>query len=251
MTETHPSCAATTEDRLLGGRIVLHQPEHGYRVAVDPVLLAAAVDAVPGETVLDAGAGTGAVALCLAARCPGVAVTALERDPALAMLARRNADANAAADTVAVVCGDLALAHRNLGGTIYDHVMTNPPYMPIDRGTAPEPVRRDAHAEGEMDLAGWLDCCLRRLKPRGRIHVVQRADRLDDILAALHGRAGAIRIRPIQAKTSSPAAGRVLVQARKGGRGPLQLLSPFVLHEEDGRYTERTQVILRDAGALA
>ena len=31
-----------TEDRLLGGRIRLKQPAAGYRVAIDPVFLAAA-----------------------------------------------------------------------------------------------------------------------------------------------------------------------------------------------------------------
>lgn len=49
----------TTEDALLGGRVRLLQPRRGYRVAVDPVLLAAAVDARPGERVLDLGCGTG------------------------------------------------------------------------------------------------------------------------------------------------------------------------------------------------
>src|SRR5512143_2367110 len=34
-----------TLDRLLGGRVVLRQPAAGYRVAIDPVLLAAAVPA--------------------------------------------------------------------------------------------------------------------------------------------------------------------------------------------------------------
>jgi len=35
--------AALTDDRLLDGRVRLHQPARGYRVAIDPVLLAAFV----------------------------------------------------------------------------------------------------------------------------------------------------------------------------------------------------------------
>ena len=61
-----------TEDALLGGRVRLLQPRRGYRVAVDAVLLAAAIDAAAGERVLDLGAGVGAVGLCLAARVPGL-----------------------------------------------------------------------------------------------------------------------------------------------------------------------------------
>ncbi|MGB8843911.1 MAG: N-6 DNA methylase, partial [Aliidongia sp.] len=63
---------AFSEDRLLGGRVVLRQPVQGFRAAIDPVLLAAAVSAEPGETVLELGTGTGAAALCLARRVPGL-----------------------------------------------------------------------------------------------------------------------------------------------------------------------------------
>ena len=49
-----------TENGLLGGRVRLLQPARGYRVAVDAVLLAAAVDARSGQHILDLGAGVGA-----------------------------------------------------------------------------------------------------------------------------------------------------------------------------------------------
>ena len=59
--------ASVSEDALLGGRVILRQPTEGYRVAIDPVLLAAAIPAGPGDMVLDVGSGVGAAALCLAA----------------------------------------------------------------------------------------------------------------------------------------------------------------------------------------
>ena len=49
-----------TEDRLLGGRITVRQPAQGYRVNVDTILLAAAVDPAPGARVMEAGCGVGA-----------------------------------------------------------------------------------------------------------------------------------------------------------------------------------------------
>ena|GEM_PF-4880497 len=63
---------STAPTDLLGGRVVCMQPVDGFRVAIDPVLLAAAVPAQAGERVLDAGTGTGAAALCLGARVDGV-----------------------------------------------------------------------------------------------------------------------------------------------------------------------------------
>ena len=40
-----------TVDALLDGRVLLRQPKDGYRVAIDPVLLAASIEAGAGERV--------------------------------------------------------------------------------------------------------------------------------------------------------------------------------------------------------
>ena len=50
----------TTADAFLGGRLTLKQPVAGYRAGVDPVLLASAVAAQAGQSVLELGCGTGA-----------------------------------------------------------------------------------------------------------------------------------------------------------------------------------------------
>src|SRR5215831_151055 len=98
----------TTEDALLGGRVRLLQPERGYRVAVDAVLLAAAVEARAGQRVLDLGAGVGAVGLCLAARAPDCRIVGIELQPALAALAQRNAALNGVDERVRTIIHDLA-----------------------------------------------------------------------------------------------------------------------------------------------
>ena len=90
MSQLHP----LTEDAFLGGRLRLRQPADGYRAAIDPVLLAAAVPALPGDKVADLGCGVATAGLCLLTRLPGIRVTGLELQPWLAELARRNADLN-------------------------------------------------------------------------------------------------------------------------------------------------------------
>eukprot|EP00903_Cladosiphon_okamuranus_P016771 g15463.t1 len=52
MSDPHPD-SAVTRDLILGGRVVLNQPKKGYRAGVDPVFLAAAVPARPGQSALD------------------------------------------------------------------------------------------------------------------------------------------------------------------------------------------------------
>src|ERR1700755_3527681 len=97
---------APTEDALLGGRVRLLQPRQGYRVAVDAVLLAAAVHPAAGERVLDLGAGVGAVGLCLAKRVSDCTIVGLELQPALAELGQRNATRNGFAGRLRTIVHD-------------------------------------------------------------------------------------------------------------------------------------------------
>jgi tRNA1(Val) A37 N6-methylase TrmN6 len=73
-----PGSPSFTEDRLLGGRVRVRQPADGYRAAIDPVFLAAAVAVEPQQLILDVGCGPGAAMLCLAARVLECRVVGLE-----------------------------------------------------------------------------------------------------------------------------------------------------------------------------
>lgn len=235
---------ATTDDLLLDGRVQVRQPAHGYRVAIDPVLLAAAAPAKAGQEVLDAGCGTGAAMFCLAARVPGVRLTGLEIQPELADLARDGVSLNRLDSAARVVTGDLARAPRNA----FDIVITNPPFG--DGGTPPPDASlARAHMEGDIGLAAWIGHCLAALAPKGRLVMIHRADRLSEIMTALSGRAGDIRIFPIFPKRGQ-AARRVIIDAGKDRRSPDSLFPGLVLHENDGSFTTAADAVLRGAAPL-
>lgn len=241
---------ATTADSLLGGRVVFYQPAEGYRAAIDPVLLAAAAPAGAGDHVLELGAGAGAAALCLARRVAGCRVTGLEIDPALVSLARTNAAENGMGDRVAFAVGNVAVPPKELRAGGFDAVMLNPPYHAEGSGTpSPDAAKRRANEETEADLRLWLETALEMVRPKGSIVLVHRADRLDEILARLHGRAGEISLLPLWPKAGKQAK-RVVVRARKGIRTGSTLLPGLVLHTADGSYTEAAQAVLRDGAPL-
>ena len=240
---------ATTLDGLLDGRVRLLQPRHGYRVAIDPVLLAAAIAAQPGETVLDAGAGTGAVALCLTARVPGLGVLALERDPLHFELLRANVACNDRKDVIAVAQGDLLAPGADLKARHFDWVASNPPFHPAGRGNL-SPVASKAAAHALIPpLEDWIAACLRRVAPKGRLVLVHRAAELGAVMAALLDKAGEATIFPVQARAEAPA-GRIVVRARKGGKGGVRLMPPLVLHEDGGGWTAAADALLRHGAAL-
>jgi len=245
---------------ILGGRVHLIQPIGGYRVAIDPVLMAAAVPAMAGQSVLDAGSGTGAAALCLARRLPDVAVTGLELQAEMAELASEGAVATGVADRVRFVTGDILEPPVEVPADGFDHVMANPPYMEAGKGrTPPNPAKMTATVEGPARLADWVSFCVSRAKTRGTVTFVHRADRIEHVLAALAGRVGGLTVFPLwPSGTADGAAGgaagqparRVLVQGRKGTQTPSTLAAGLVLHGQDGGYTDAAAAVLEHAGAL-
>ena len=149
---------ATTEGHLLGGRVRFTQPATGYRVAIDPVLLAAAVPAAAGETVLDAGSGSGAASLCLAVRVRQCQVVGLELQRSLQRIARDNVEHNQLERRVEMIIGDLGQPPPRLVGRAFDHVMTNPPHLAAGGGpSSPRRERALAHVEQGLGLAELAD----------------------------------------------------------------------------------------------
>ncbi len=244
--------SATTADWLLNGQVRLQQPAVGYRVAIDPILLAAAVPAVAGEVAFDLGSGTGAATLCLHHRVRGCQIVGLESDMDMLVLAQHNASLNDAENRVTFVRGDAASPPTQITAQAFDHVFSNPPYL--------EPKRFDGRNEGSrqrvvanleqtMGLTAWIEVMAIAAKPKGRLTLIHRADRLDELLAALRCYAGGIVVYPLWPKLGHPAK-RVLVSARTGVSTPLRMAPGLVLHEALGAYTEAARNVLENGAPL-
>lgn len=244
----------TVDDRFLGGKLILKQPRHGYRAAMDPVLLAAAVPACNKGHVLDLGCGIGTALLCYGARVPGARLTGIEMDPTAADLARENAVANGMADRVTILTGDLLALPDGATDNAYDQVFANPPYMHATAGeVSPIADRARSNVEGSARLKDWVRVMLRLTRPKGGLAIIHRADRLDEIVNLLHRKAGDITIIPLWPRTGEPAK-RVIIRARKDVKGGTRMHPGLTLHgpadDPEGRYTAQTIAILRDGGAL-
>jgi tRNA1(Val) A37 N6-methylase TrmN6 len=109
-----------------------------------------------------------------------------------------------------------------------------------------------ATMESSVVLADWIDFCIRMAKTKATITIIHRADRAEQILAAMAGRVGNLVIFPLWPGGDNPdqPAKRVIVQGRKGMKGPTVLSKGLVLHAPGGNYTDRTKGILVDAKAL-
>jgi tRNA1(Val) A37 N6-methylase TrmN6 len=246
--------ADVSEDAVLGGRLVLRQPLRGHRFGHDAILLAAAVEASPGEHAVDLGAGVGTAGLALAHRVPGLSVTLAEIDPDLTALAAGNAERNGLDKRVRAACLDVeastaAFAGAGLPPGCAAHVLMNPPFNAGSHQASPDRARRVAHLGSSKTLGRWLGAAARLLGASGVVTLIWRADGLTEVLSALTPAFGSVSMLPVYPKPNA-AAIRVLVRAIKGGQAPLQLLPGLLLADGNNEPSGQAEAILRGNSAL-
>lgn len=227
-------------DTLFAGQLVCLQHKNGYRFSVDAVLLANFITPRPGEKILDLCAGCGVISLIIKYRQPEAVLTALELQPKLAALIRRNAEANSFHDGFAVIEGDCRRIREHVAAGSFDRVLCNPPYRKSNTGRLnPGHEEVQARHEVSVDASAVLQACSYALKTRGRVALVYPAARLANLLAGM--KSAGLEPKRLQVVHSYPgSSGRlVLVEGVKGGGEELAILPPFYIYtEQNGAYTQ-------------
>ena len=236
-----------TEIHVLDKKLRLLQPEHGFRTSLDTIMLAAACPAKDGDHVLDAGCGVGAAGFCVLERLKGISLSGVDVDADFIEMARKNiALNNFDSQQVEFSCEDIDLYRRH-DKPIYDHVISNPPYMNAgEYMTSPHAKKAIAigHQDDGLTLEKWIKALHRLVKPKGSVTIIHRADYTDQIIKALGHRFGAVEIIPLWSKQGGEAK-RVIIRARKDRKAPCKILPGIIVHEDNGEYTQRADDILR------
>ena len=243
--DARPDCPdELSYDGILNQSYHLWQPRQGYRFGTDAILLGSALELANGSRLAELGAGVGAATITALHRLPDCHITAIEKDPLSAKLLRHNLRAQGFDGAVRVSEADI-FALPTLLHNSFDQVFTNPPFHDPHSTRARHGRRALAHQGEGAALADWVTTALTLLKPKGRLTLVSRADKLDDIIVTLAAhQAGDIAILPIYPYKSSPAI-RVIVSARKQVASPVSLLDGVVLHHPDGATTQAVSQILK------
>lgn len=224
------------------------QPERGFRLGTDSVLLAEFLSLPANASVADLGAGCGTLGLLLCARDPGCTVTGLELRESACALAQENITLNALSSRLSVRQGDVRGIASYFPACSFDCVISNPPYFPVGSGKVSEDA---AVARTELCLnldelctaAAWL------LPSGGRFALVHRPERLCDLIVSLrsHGMEPK-RIRFVRHTAAAPVC-LVLIEARRGGRPGLAYEPDFIEFHADGSETDAYRAAYHRKGA--
>ena len=250
---------AQTVDAFHRGRFWLVQPKGaGHRAGADALILASAVPGDFSGRLADFGAGAGAAALAVAARCTMAEVCLVEQSPEMLHFAEmtlahpHNAGLKGRATLLAA---DVSLAgeareRAGLARDSFDFVIMNPPFNAAGDRPSPDPVKREAHVMPDGMFDSWIKSAAAVVRPRGGLAIVARPVSLQPILAALAGRFGDAEIVPVHAREHESAI-RIVVRARRAARGSLALNPPLVLHEALGDgFSPRAGAILDGEASL-
>jgi tRNA1Val (adenine37-N6)-methyltransferase len=228
-----------TIDEFYRGRVRIIQSKKGYRFAVDAPLLADFIETRPGDEVCELGAGNGAASILLSVK-PFRLLTAVEIQPALADLARRNVALNGLGGRVEVVEADLRTWRP---GRCFDVVFSNPPYIKKRTGVlGPSSEKAVAKHEIACDLGEVMKAAAALLKPDGRACFVYPARREADFRNAA-GENG-LQVRLIRRILPRPGGISHLFLARlEFTAGPEAEIAPLAIHTADGVFTPEAQAI--------
>jgi len=238
-----------TLDTFYHGRVRVLQKKKGYRFSVDAPLLADFIRTRADDEALDLGTGSGVIPLLLSVK-PFKRITALEIQPGLADLARRNVELNGLRGRIEVVEADL---RAYWPGRKFDLIFSNPPYIRKAAGFLSRSAEKSA-AKHELHggIADVMDKAAEWLAPDGRACFVYPEKRRADLARAANVRDFRIlRFRHVVPRAGEPP-NLFLVElgiVAGEGSGPgaeavePEIVPPLVLYGPDGKYTVDAEAV--------
>lgn len=224
-TEITPENGEVVEELLEGGLKIIQNTQL-YRFTSDSVLLSRFVKAKAHERVADFCAGSGIVGLHFYALNPKTeSVTLFEMQRVLSDMSRRSIQLNGLQNFTAVCC-----KIQEIGREYDDYfslVLANPPY---ETGGFENDDYHKAICRKEITvkLSEIVDVAFRKLKFGGRLALVNRADRVAEVLYCM-------KARGIEPKRLQFVRGRrgakpylLIVEGTKGGKAGVEVLPDIV-----------------------
>lgn len=169
------------DDLILGGLKII-QPRRGYRFSIDAVLLAHFPDLDQVSQAIDLGTGTGVIPLLLSHRKPALKITGVEIQPDMVERARQSVQYNRLEERIVIQCQDIKAIPGHMPGSQADLVICNPPFWKAGEGKLNQ-NREEAIARHEIEvkLADITAAAAHLLKEEGRLAMIHRAERLEEI----------------------------------------------------------------------
>lgn len=209
-----------------------------FSFSLDSILLPNFVDyKVKYNRILDIGTGNAPIPLILSAKTKAK-IDAIEIQKEAFELAKKTIRLNNLENQVNLINEDVLNWYKRIETDTYDLILCNPPYFK-NVNLNPSKEKRIARHEENLNLETLFLVAKKILKNKGRIVVVQRPERLIDIVTNMKkNNIEPKRIQYVYPKEEKEAI-ILLIEGVKNGKSGLKIHYPLVAHDENGFYTEQ------------
>lgn len=222
------------DDLLTESNLKIIQSREVFSFSLDAVLLSRFAKLPKKGRVADFCSGNGVIPL-LCSDKTNAQIDAIEIQPRLAEMARRNVKMNGLEHQIEVIEADLKEYATYAGNGIYDAITVNPPYM---RPTAGDKNDNEHYAIARHEIYCTIEdiakATCKLLRPGGKIFIVHRPSRLAEITDAL--RKWKIEPKLIQFihPYADAEANMVLIEATRDGKPDIRVLPPQIVYNKAG-----------------
>lgn len=244
MKEQFPNQQDESLDDLILGDLKIFQPRQGYRFSLDAVLL---THFSPGEkvkTAVDLGMGNGVIPLLLAQQAPSIKVLGIELQGSMVERAQKSVEFNRMQERIEIIQGDIKKIAELLPRGLAELVLSNPPFWRQGEGRISS-NREEAVArhEIEINLEQIVSAGAYLLADRGKFCIIQRADRLLEILDLFKlNKLRPKRLRMVHSFIDREAK-LFLLEGQKNAGGKMVILPPLIIYESNGVYCHEIRQI--------
>lgn len=211
---------------------------------MDAVLLTEFVNLKKGDRVIDLCTGTGVIPILLCAKSQAEHFEAVEIQEETADMAKRSVILNNLEDRIDVKCEDLNNLKSVFENASFDAVTVNPPYMiPGKALVNPDESKAIARHEIKCTLRDVLSESSRLLKNGGKLFMVHKPERLDEIIVAMKE----VRLEPKRLRIVYPRIdskpNMILIEGAKCANAGMIVEKPLIIYDESGKYTREVAKI--------
>ena len=216
------------------------QNKEGFCFGIDSVLLADfAKNLKKGANVLDLGTGTGIISILLCGKTDLSNIIGVEIQKEVAEMANRSIKLNNLENKFEVLNDNILNLKNIYDNQSFDVIVTNPPYKKKNTGIINENNKKIiSRHEITASLEDFIKVSSDLLKDKGELYMVNRPERLVDILYLLRK----YKIEPKELRMCyshyNQPPNLVLIKGVKCGKPFLKIKKNLYIYNENNEYTD-------------
>ncbi len=226
----------------------IYQDDEFFNFSLDSVLLPNFVTVkTRAKKILDLGTGNAPIPMIFSCLYKNVDIFGIEIQEKIYDLAKKSIEYNKLQNRITIINDDIKNLNKYFQINSFDVIVSNPPYFKLNEKSNINEVIEKTIARHELKIN--LDEIVRiasiYLKNDGVFAMVHRTDRLIEIIEVFKK----YNIEPKKIRLVYPKKNEesnlVLIEGTKNGKTGLKILSPLIVHYDNGDYTEEIKEMFK------